>query len=147
MACVCCRYGALLQGCLATGQPVLLVGGSGVGKSAVVKVRSNLSMVSPQAHGIVYVHDCMPCIAANWLVRRSARGFPSSGSAGTQSHALPANCLPPMLYFVPVQERIDTLRAELGGNLESAVLNCCAFTRSAAAQQLLESNLVKRGHR
>lgn len=34
-----CRYGALLQGCLAAGKPVLLVGGSGVGKSAVVKVR------------------------------------------------------------------------------------------------------------
>jgi len=27
------------------------------------------------------------------------------------------------------------------------MLNCCAFTSSAAAQQLLESNLVKRGHR
>jgi hypothetical protein len=39
------------------------------------------------------------------------------------------------------------LRASLGGKLEYAVLNCCAFTSSAAAQQLLESCLVKRGHR
>lgn len=27
------------------------------------------------------------------------------------------------------------------------MLNCCAFTTSSAAQQLLEANLVKRGHR
>lgn len=46
-----------------------------------------------------------------------------------------------------MQERIEALRGQLGGKLESAVLNCCAFTSSATAQQLLESNLVKRGHR
>lgn len=34
-----CRYGSLLQGCMAAGQPVLLVGATGVGKSAIVKVR------------------------------------------------------------------------------------------------------------
>jgi hypothetical protein len=33
-----CRYGSLLQGCMAAGRPVLLVGGTGVGKSAIVKV-------------------------------------------------------------------------------------------------------------
>lgn len=46
-----------------------------------------------------------------------------------------------------LQERVEALRAQLGGRLESAVLNCCAFTSSVAAQQLLESALVKRGHR
>lgn len=33
-----CRYGSLMQGCLAADKPVLLVGGSGVAKSAIVKV-------------------------------------------------------------------------------------------------------------
>jgi hypothetical protein len=36
-----CRYGSLLQGCMAAGRPVLLVGGTGVGKSAIVKVCAN----------------------------------------------------------------------------------------------------------
>lgn len=34
-----CRYGSLLQGCMAAGKPALLVGGTGVGKSAIVKVQ------------------------------------------------------------------------------------------------------------
>lgn len=46
-----------------------------------------------------------------------------------------------------LQERIEAIRSQLGGKLESAVLNCCAFTSSATAQQLLEASLVKRGHR
>ncbi|WIA37814.1 hypothetical protein OEZ86_014676 [Tetradesmus obliquus] len=76
-----CRYGSLLQGCMAAGQPVLLVGGTGVGKSAIVKAR------------------------------------------------------------------VDALHTVRGGRLDYAVLNCCAQTSSAAAQELLESNLVKRGSR
>jgi hypothetical protein len=57
-------------------------------------------------------------------------------------------CLPLLLLLLSsLQESIEVLRARLGGKLESAVLNCCAFTTSAAAQQLVESCLVKRGHR
>lgn len=46
-----------------------------------------------------------------------------------------------------LQERVEALRGQLDGQLESAVLNCCAFTSSVAAQQLLESAMVKRVHR
>jgi hypothetical protein len=50
-----------------------------------------------------------------------------------------------MLHLL--QARVDALQAARGGSVDYAVLNCSAQTSSAAAQQLLESNLVKRGSR
>lgn len=70
-------------------------------------------------------------------------------SYATYASTLSCTCnqLPSRSCCCAMQERIEALRGQLSGRLESAVLNCCAFTSSAAAQQLLESNLVKRGHR
>lgn len=50
-------------------------------------------------------------------------------------------------FTVLLQARVDALHTVRGGRLDYAVLNCCAQTSSAAAQELLESNLVKRGSR
>jgi hypothetical protein len=47
----------------------------------------------------------------------------------------------------PLQARVDALQSAGNGRLDYAVLNCSAQTSSAAAQELLESNLVKLGSR
>lgn len=50
-------------------------------------------------------------------------------------------------FTVLLQARVDALHTVRGGRLDYAVLNCSAQTSSAAAQELLESNLVKSGSR
>jgi hypothetical protein len=56
-------------------------------------------------------------------------------------------CCACLLLHLLSKARVDALQSARGGRLDYAVLNCAAQTSSAAAQELLESNLVKRGSR
>lgn len=71
-----CRYGSLLQGCLAAGRPVLLVGGSGVGKNVIIKVRpasttaagSVLSLAMPPVAHSHTSNQLITCTFPQWLM-------------------------------------------------------------------------------
>jgi hypothetical protein len=58
-----------LQGCLAAGKPVLLVGGSGVAKSAIVKVGQfdQISMAQTEQHRVYASKACCPAFRSQFL--------------------------------------------------------------------------------